>query len=74
MNIGTIRVLLQGKNWIFGIIHCMYDKNSDFLNVREVLKNLRLRISAIVGNELSSADEQQALGIAVLVLGIGKPL
>jgi len=37
-------------------------------DLREVLKNLRLRISAIVGNELSSADEQQALGIAVLVL------
>ena len=34
-----------------------------------VLKNLRLRISAIVGNELHSADEKQALGIAVLVLG-----
>ena len=36
---------------------------------REVLKNLRLRIGDIVGNELSSANEQQALGITVLVLG-----
>jgi len=37
-------------------------------DLREVLKNLRLRIGDIVGSELSSANEQQAFGIALLVL------
>merc|ERR1712172_259568 len=37
-------------------------------DLRMVLSNLRGRISQIVGNELNSANEQQGLGVAVLVL------
>ena len=59
------------------LLNCIVDCDATLLSPfaliemmgREVLKNLRLRISAIVGNELRSANEQQALGIAVLVLG-----
>ena len=37
-------------------------------NLREVLENLRLRIVEIVKNELYAANQQQAFGIAVLLL------
>lgn len=37
-------------------------------NLREVLENLRLRIVEIVKNELIAANQQQAFGIAVLLL------
>ena len=35
---------------------------------RSILKSLRERISIIVGNEIGSANEQQGLGYAVLIL------
>ena len=37
-------------------------------DLRKVLSNLRERISSIVGHEISSANEQQGLGIVILIL------
>ena len=38
------------------------------ISSRSILKSLRERISIIVGNEIGSANEQQGLGYAVLIL------
>ena len=38
--------------------------------LRSILSSLRRKISGIVGNEISSANEQQGLGYAVLILVI----
>ena len=38
------------------------------ISYRSILKSLRERISIIVGNEIGSANEQQGLGYAVLIL------